>query len=118
MNTPTNPTTASLIDAMRAFIAEQAVMCQAGLKAVADGNEETAHACMTAIESQVTAVVNAVRFAGASFGWDDGLWSGLCDPIPNIDTLSDHLDRDGTAFTPEALAELEAKVRAIAADAA
>ncbi|MFN6120409.1 MAG: hypothetical protein ACK5CE_12370 [Actinomycetes bacterium] len=88
------PTTSALIDAIQAFIAEQAQMVRAGLLAANEGNDTTARACVEDIDSAISTVRDAVRPSAPAFGWSDSVYSGLSETIPGFDELTMIIDRE------------------------
>ena len=87
MNTATN-----LIDAMRAFFAEQAATAAVGLAAVERLDDPAASAALEAINDECAAVTKA--FTSESQGWADDLFGVLTDQIVGLDPLVDYVDRE------------------------
>ena len=93
MKTAVPKTTTNLIEALRAFLAEQGRTASVGLVAAAEMNDPAARAALEAINAEVDTVLEALKPAEPRFDWSSPLYTGMTDLIPGLDPLVDFVDR-------------------------
>ncbi len=89
----TTNTTTNLIEAFRAFFAEQGRTASAGLAAAAELNDPAARAALEAVNAEVDTVLDALQPAEPRSDWSSPLYTGMTDLIPGLDPLADFVDR-------------------------